>query len=31
MTVVAINVIHYCAVRGQHTEIAQQVWRQDAD
>jgi predicted nucleic acid-binding protein len=29
--VVDTNVIHYCWVRGQHTEIAQAVRRQDPD
>ena len=31
MIVVDTNVIHYCWVRGQHTEIAQAVRRQDPD
>lgn len=31
MIVVDTNVIHYCWVRGQNTEIAQAVRRQDAD
>jgi len=29
--VVDTNIIHYCWVRGQHTEIAQAVRRQDPD
>jgi predicted nucleic acid-binding protein len=29
--VVDTNVIHYCWVRGQHTEVAQAVRRQDPD
>ena len=31
MIVVDTNIIHYCWVRGQHTEIAQAVRRQDPD
>ena len=31
MIVVDTNVIHYCWVRGQHTEVAQAVRRQDPD
>ena len=31
MIVVDTNVIHYCWVRGQHTDIAQAVRRQDPD
>ena len=31
MIVVDTNVIHYCWVRGQHTEIAQAVRRRDPD
>lgn len=31
MIVVDTNVIHYCWVRGQHTELAQAVRRQDPD
>lgn len=31
MIVVDTNVIHYCWVRGQHTEVAQAVRRKDPD
>ena len=31
MIVVDTNVIHYCWVRGQHTEVAQAVRRRDPD
>ena|SRR5205814_10285328 len=31
MIVVDTNVIHYCCVRGQHTEVAQAVRRRDPD
>ena len=31
MIVVDTNVIHYCWVRGQHTEVAQTVRRKDPD
>ena len=31
MIVVDTNVIHYCWVRGQNTEIAQAVWQKDPE
>ena len=31
MIVVDTNVIHYCWVSGQNTELAQSVWRRDPD